>query len=45
MHIIKTELFQLIAVGFAIGSVMSVAAGGPEVWAAVLPEIVASVLV
>ena len=44
MHIIKTEIFQLITVGFAIGSLASVLAGGPEFWSAVVPDAIAGAL-
>ena len=44
MHILKTELFQLLTLGFAIGSLLSVAVAGPDVWTAIVPDVIAAAL-
>lgn len=45
MHFLKTEVFQLFATGFSVASAVIVFAGGPELWTAVLPDIVAAALI
>ena len=44
MQLFKSDLFQLVATGFAVGSMATVLFSGPDMWAALLPDVIAAVL-